>query len=107
MQVIIQSPLCTFKGSDCSQLIDYHGNSVLRILLTIYSVLLVHQLNLFLANLLTSCPVSSANKIDLLNLFTSGILYFFWSPVRDYFLAIKNLSVNETMSGQPNKCLIH
>ena len=23
------------------------------------------------------------------------------------FLAIKNVSVNETMSGQPNKCFIH
>ena len=50
-----------------------------------------------------------------INQLTSGILYFFQSPVRDYFqwkfgkkfLAIKNFSVNETMSGQPNKRLSH
>ena len=41
------------------------------------------------------------------NQFTSGILYFFQSPVRDYFQwkAINNFFLNETKSGQPNKCL--
>ena len=50
-----------------------------------------------------------------INQFTSGILYFFPVPhaglfsvkIRKKILAIKNFSVNETMSGQPNKCLIH
>ena len=50
-----------------------------------------------------------------LNLFTSGILDFFPIPraglfsvkIRKTFLAIKNFSVNEMMSGQPNKRLIH
>ena len=49
------------------------------------------------------------------NQFTLGILYFFWVFVRVYFqwkfgnkfLAINNFFVNETKSGQPNKCLIH
>ena len=52
----------------------------------------------------------------LFNPFALGILYFFWSPVQDYFqwkfekkkiLAITKFSVNETMSGQANKRLIH
>ena len=54
------------------------------------------------------------NTGSVLNQFTSGILYFFQSPVRDYFqwkfgkkfLAInKKKIVNETKSGQPNKHL--
>ena len=51
----------------------------------------------------------------IFNPFASGILYIFPVPhagffsvkIRKKFLAIKNFSVNETMSGQPNKCLIH
>ena len=49
------------------------------------------------------------------NPFASGIQKVLLSPItglfsvkiRKKFLAIKNFSVNDTMSGQPNKCLIH
>ena len=54
--------------------------------------------------------------LNFLNQFISGILYFFRSPwgimfsensenisSHTKFLAIKNFSVNEMMSGQPNK----
>ena len=54
-------------------------------------------------------------KKMLLNPFASGIqkvlLYpitgLFSVKIRKKFLAIKNLSVNDTMSGQPNERLIH
>ena len=50
-----------------------------------------------------------------LNPFASGIQKVLLSPItglfsvkiREKFLAIKNFSVNDTMSGQPNKRLIH
>ena len=58
---------------------------------------------------------TSLEEYFVLNPFASGILYFFRFPraglfsvkIRTKFLAIKNLSVNEVMSGQPNKSLIH
>ena len=37
----------------------------------------------------------------------SHIMGLFSVKIRKKFLAIKNLSVNDTMSGQPNKRLIH
>ena len=46
-------------------------------------------------------------KNRIFNQFTSGILYFFRSPVRDYFQPLIIFVVNETKSGQPNKRLIH
>ena len=50
-----------------------------------------------------------------INPFASGLIYFFPDPItglfsvkiQKKFLAIKNFSVNDTMSGQPNKRLIH
>ena len=45
------------------------------------------------------------------NPFASGIkkvfLGLFSVKIQKKFLAINNFSVNDTMSGQPNKCLIH
>ena len=54
-------------------------------------------------------------KQKLVNPFASGIkkvlLYpitgLFSVKIRKKFIAIKNFSVNDTMSGQPNKRLIH
>ena len=49
----------------------------------------------------------------LFNQFTSGIFFpvphvgLFSVKILNKFLAIKDFSVNETMSGQPNKHLIH
>ena len=53
--------------------------------------------------------------VSCVNPFASGIkkvlLYpitgLFSVKIRKTFLAIKHFSVNDTMSGQPNKCLIH
>ena len=57
------------------------------------------------------CP----HIIIIINPFASGIqkvlLYpitgLFSVKIRKKFIAIKNFSVNDTMSGQPNKHLIH
>ena len=54
------------------------------------------------------------NALDI-NPFASGIKKVLMDPItglfsvkiQKKFLAIKNFSVNDTMSGQPNKCLIH
>ena len=53
--------------------------------------------------------------VKALNPFASGIQKVLLYPItglfsvknRKKFLAIKNFSVNDTMSGQPNKRLIH
>ena len=58
---------------------------------------------------------NSILKFKLLNPFASGIQKVLLSPITGLFsvkigkkiLAIKNFSVNDTMSGQPNKRLIH
>ena len=57
---------------------------------------------------------ASKNK-EIVNPFASGIqkvllypiTWLFSVKIRKKFLAIKNFSVNDTMSGQPNKRLIH
>ena len=66
-------------------------------------------------NCSTNCPNVDGNAFILLTCSRQAYYIFFRSPMRDYFsvkipeffLAIKYFSVNETMSGQPNKCLIH
>ena len=64
-----------------------------------------------------TCEIALMSRYheDTLNPFASGIkkvlLYpitgLFSVKIRKIFLAIKNFSVNDTMSGQPNKRLIH
>ena len=53
--------------------------------------------------LLTVNPFASGIQKVLL----SPIMGLFSVKIRKKFLAIKNFSVNDTMSGQPNKRLIH
>ena len=68
---------------------------------------------MMVSNIPLSISVSGA--IVLVNPFASGIkkvlLYpitgLFSVKIREEFLAIKKFSVNDTMSGQPNKRLIH
>ena len=58
---------------------------------------------------------SQVKTVSVLNPFASGIKKVFLDPITGLFsvkiwkkiLAIKNFSVNDTMSGQPNKRLIH
>ena len=58
---------------------------------------------------------ASPGSADVFNPFASGIqkvllshiMGLFSVKIRKKFLAIKNFSVNDTMSGQPNKRLIH
>ena len=54
------------------------------------------------------------SEVLLINQFTSGIIFFrsprtglFPVKIREKFLAINIFVVKETMSGQPNKCLIY
>ena len=67
-----------------------------------------------LAQIVVKWPVKETMNTNI-NPFASGIkkvlLYpitgLFSVKIRKKILVIKNFSVNDTMSGQPNKCLIH